>query len=421
MIVESRIKTMSVSTKIFIGMLLGIIVGLIVGKPMENVAFIGTMWMNLLKIAIAPMVMVMLIISIGRQEDPRRMGLISVQLIFYYILTTFLAGVLAILVAEFTDAGNGFQIIESATKMSAVNMTFSKYFVSMIPDNFFAPLVNSSLMQVLILGILCGIVVVHLKDKQLRESVLHGCECIESVLNGILKIALEVAPIGIFCYMGSIAGTNGQDVIFSLGKFLGTMIFADALQIVIVYSLIVVFLLQRRNPFAFLKNMLPSWVIAFTTSSSVLVIPSNKAICEEKYGCDPMVADFGIPLGAVFNFDGAAIFFPCVIIFAAQAAGINYSFLTLLYMSLIGTLIASSGGGVFGGALVKLLVMCELFSVPNSIITMIAGVFAIIDMFITVVNITGDVAGTTLVDMLEKRRKAKAKRIEHQGESVGER
>ena len=186
------------------------------------------------------------------------------------------------------------------------------------------------------------------------------------------------------------------------------MIGSDALQIILIYGLVIMFLLQRKNPFTYWKNMVPSWIIAFTTASSVLCIPTNTAICTDEYDCDPAITNFGIPLGAVFNFDGAAIFFPCVIVFASQAAGISYSFGTLLYMSLIGTLIASSGGGVFGGALVKLLVMCEIFSVPNSIITMIAGTFAIIDMFITVVNISGDVAGTVFVDFLDKKRRAKS-------------
>ncbi len=406
-----RLASMSISAKIFIGMVLGIICGLIIGEPMGQVAFVGNIWMNGLKIAIAPIVLVMLILGIGRQQDPCRMGRVSVELIIYYTFTTFMAGVLAIIVASVTKAGVGFKIIESTTEMQSVEMTFSKFFISMVPDNFLAPLVENSLMQVLVLGAICGVVVLRMKNEKTKEAILSVCECLQELLNGILRLMLYVAPIGIFCYMGSIAGTSGTSVLISLGKFMGTMITTDILQIILVYGLIIVLILQHRNPFHYWKNMVSSWIIAFTTASSVLCIPTNTAICTEKYNCDPAIANFGIPLGAVFNFDGAAIFFPCDIIFAAQAVGIEYSFGTLLYMSLIGTLIASSGGGVFGGALVKLMVMCELFSVPNSIITMIAGTFAIIDMFITVVNITGDVAGTTLVDYWDKRRKGLATKI----------
>lgn len=402
-----KVASLSTSAKIFIGLVLGIVVGLIVGEPMGNIEFIGKMWMNMLKIAIAPVVLVMMILGIGQQEDARRMGRVSIQLICYYVFTTFMAGVLAIFVASFTRAGVGFQISEAETGMETVEMTFSKFFSSLIPDNFLAPLVNSSLMQVLVLGFLCGIVVLRMKNQQMKSAILNACNCIQELLNGILRLALEFAPIGIFCYMGAIAGTSGSEVLMSLGKFLATMITADALQIVLVYGIIVMFLLQRKNPLRYWKNMISSWIIAFTTASSVLCVPTNTRICTEEYEVDHAIADFGIPLGAVFNFDGAAIFFPCVIVFAAQASGISYSFGTLLYMALIGTLIASSGGGVFGGALVKLLVMCELFNVPASIVTMIAGTFAIIDMFITVVNISGDVAGTVFVDYLDKKRKAK--------------
>jgi len=167
-------------------------------------------------------------------------------------------------------------------------------------------------------------------------------------------------------------------------------------------------LVVGKNPIEFWKNMVPSWIIAFTTATSVLVIPSNTSVCIDKYKCDPAITNFGIPLGAVFNFDGAGIFLPSVLIFASQAAGISYSFGTLLYLSLICTFVANSGGGVFGGALVKLFVMCELFNVPNSIVMMIAGIFAVLDMFITATNVTGDVVGVVMVDQWDKQRKEKA-------------
>lgn len=107
------------------------------------------------------------------------------------------------------------------------------------------------------------------------------------------------------------------------------------------------------------------------------------------------------------NTDGSAIFLPCALVFASQALGIQYSFGTLMYMGLVSALIASTGGGVFGGALVKLLMMCQMFAVPDSIISMIAGLFAIIDLFITTVNISGDVAGVVLVDSIDKRLRAR--------------
>ena len=399
--------SLSPSFRIFVGMVLGLIVGLAVGPVMGNFEFIGKMWMNALKISIAPLVLIMLILGIGRQDDPKRMGLVSVQLLAYYIFTTLLAGIVGILVANVTKAGVGFEILEAESEMEAAQMTFSKFFLSLIPDNFLAPLVNSTLMQVLILGVLCGIVVQNMKDTEARNTILKGCDSLQALFNGLLRLIIEVAPVGIFFYMASIAGTKGGSIVAYYGRFLGTLLLAFAVQIVVVYAVVVMLGLQGKNPVTYIKNMIPSWVIAFTTASSVLVVPSNTEIVEDKYGVDPAIANFGIPLGSVFNLDGAAIFFPVVIVFAAQAVGVNYSFGTLMYMAIVGTLVASSGGGVFGGALVKLLVMCELFAVPSSIVTMVAGIFAIVDMFITVVNISGDVAGTVLVDTLDKRRKAR--------------
>jgi Na+/H+-dicarboxylate symporters len=397
-----KIRSISLSKKIFTGMVLGIIAGLFFGESMEQFEFIGALWMNCLKVPIAPIVFVMLLLGIGRQTDARRLAGLSVGLIAYYIATTIMASFLAIGVTSLINPGADFIITGEASTLKAVEYTLSKFLLSLVPSSFLRPIVENTVLQVLFLGIIGGVAVLLLPDQTLKQKILDGCDCLQEFFNAILRLVLSIAPIGIFCFMGATVGVHGKETIFVMGKFMASLLLADGIQLLF-YGVVVIFLLAGKNPITFYKNMLPTWVIAMTTASSVLCIPSNIHVCSEKYDVDPALSSFGIPLGAQLNTDGTAIFLPCVLVFASQALGIHYDLITLLYMALVSALIASTGGGVFGGALVKLIMLCQMFAVPDSIVTMVGGMFAIIDMFITTVNVTGDAAGVIFIDSAAKR------------------
>ncbi|MEA5060118.1 MAG: dicarboxylate/amino acid:cation symporter [Candidatus Pelethousia sp.] len=398
----------SITVLIFIGMIAGVIAGFIFGETMGKFEFISKIWMNALKISIAPIVFVMLALSIGKQKNAKRIGKIAIQILAYYFITTFLASTVGILVSSAMNTGANFpQILnESAAEMESVTLSFSEFFLNMVPNNFLAPLAETNMLQVLVLSALSGFVILRMPENEFKGTLIRGMEAIRELFNGLLKVVLTVAPIGIFFAMAAVVGKHGGAVVGALASFSGTFLVACLVQMLLVYGLAVL-LFAKKNPFVFLKNIMPSVVVALSTSSSVLVIPSNLKVCNEKYDVNPSISDFTIPLGATINLDGAAIFFPCVIVFTAQAAGLNLSFGTLLYMAVMGSLIASSGGGIFGGALVKLMIMCELFAVPNCMVAMIASIFALLDMIITVVNVGGDVAGTIIVSEFDKRSAAR--------------
>lgn len=402
-----KMWSMSVTAWIFIGMILGIIVGFIVGEPMGNVAFVGTVWIKMMKIALAPVVLVMISKSIGEQSNGKKIGFVAVAIMVYYVCTTFIASLIGIGVANITKAGVGFKGLAKAEKatLETTDMSVESFFLNLVPDNLLRPLVEMTMLQVLVLGVIIGCAILVMKEGETKHSILKGLDALQDLLNGILTIGMKFAPVGVFCSMAAMVGEHGKEILGSLAGFIGTMILGLVAQTLIVYCLVVL-LVVRKNPFTFLKRMGKSMMIAFTTCTSLLVVPSNLEVCK-KYDVDEDISNFTIPLGAVFNLDGAAVFFPCVILFAAQALGQQFSFGTLLYMAIMGTIIASSGGGIVGGSLVKAMVLCDMFGVPSSVITMITSVYFLLDALITTTNVSGDVAGTLMINTLNNRRKAK--------------
>lgn len=399
-----KIKSLSITTWIFVSMILGVATGFIVGEPMQNVQFVGTIWIQWMKIALAPIVLVMIAKSIGEQNNGGRVGFIAAAILIYYTFTTFFASFIGIGTASVTRAGVGFEGLEGQTaEMEAAEMTISGFFLNLVPDNLLKPLVEANMIQVLFIGIIVGIAILLLPAGKAKTSLLNGLNIAQELLNNLLKIGMHIAPIGVFCSMSSMIGQYGSKILGSIFGLVGTLILGVIVQTILVYCLVVI-LVVRKNPLVFIKRMIPSMIIGATTASSLLVVPSNLNVCKQ-YDVEDEVSNFTIPLGAVFNLDGAAIFFPCVILFAAQATGMHFDFGTLLNMAIMGTIIASSGGGVFGGSLVKCMVLSEMFGVPSAIMTVVASVFVIIDAIITLCNVSGDVAGTLMVATLDKRRR----------------
>jgi len=400
-----KLRSMSITMWIFVGMILGIIAGFIVGAPMGNVAFVGTMWIKMMKIALAPIVLVMISKSIGEQNNGKKIGFVAVAIMIYYVCTTFIASLIGIGAASITKAGVGFTGLGGVEEagLEATEMSIESFGLNLIPDNLLKPLVDMTMLQVLVLGVIIGCAILIMPQGDTKKSILKGLDAMQALLNGILNIGMRFAPIGIFCSMAALIGVHGGEILGSLAGFLGTMVLGMIGQIIIVYCLVVM-IFAKQNPIVFIKRMIPSLIVALTTSSSVLCVPNNLKVCKE-YDIDDEISNFTIPLGAVFNLDGAAIFFPCVILFAAQAFGKPLGFGTLLYMAVMGTVIASSGGGIVGGSLVKAMVLCDMFGVPSTVITLITSIYVILDALITGVNIFGDTAGTLMIASLDKKRR----------------
>jgi len=217
-------------------------------------------------------------------------------MIAYYISTTIMASMLAIGITSILRAGEGFVITGESSTLEATTYTLPKFLLSLVPDNFFVPLTSNSVLQILFLGIVGGIVVLNMKDQEQKEKILGACDSIQAFFNGFLHTGLAFAPIGIFCFMGDIIGSNGGEVLASMGKFMSAMLVADVIQLLF-YGFVIIFLLARKSPIAYFRNMLPSWMISLTTASSVLCIPTNIKICNDKYDVDPALSNFGIPLG----------------------------------------------------------------------------------------------------------------------------
>lgn len=399
-------KKMSDITKMVIAMLLGSLFGIIVGEPATNIGFIGDIWLNLMKMFLVPIVVCMLVKGISSMDSPEALGRIGLKILAFYVCTTVIAGALGVGVTTILKPGAGFQYEVSSGSIEVEEMpSIAEFFTSLFSDNMFNSFSAGDMMHVLIISCIIGVAIVLLPEGK-REPVRDWFVAMSDLVMSIIKIALYLAPVGVFCLMASSLGEYGVGLLVTMAKILGTFYLCCALHLIVIYCL-VLWLFTRINPITFLKKAFPTFATAASTCSSNAVIPVSMDVATKNFGCDASVAGLGIPLGATVNKDGVAILCGSVLIFSAQAMGIPLTMQMIVNILLVTTLVTSAGSGVPGGGLMNLMIVATAVGMPLDIVVMVGGFYRFFDMGTTSMNCLGDMSATVIVDRMEKRRAAK--------------
>jgi Na+/H+-dicarboxylate symporter len=216
----------------------------------------------------------------------------------------------------------------------------------------------------------------------------------------MIELVIKLTPYGVFAIMAWIVGDFGLDVIASLGRFALVVLGALAVQYLLFGFML--FFLGGLNPLSFYKKMLETQSIALATVSSKATLPTAMRELTQKLGVSKQSSSFILPLGASMNMDGVAIYLGICSVFFAQLLGIELTwaqYLTIIFTSTIGSIGAA---GFPGGSMVMMGMVLSSVGLPLEGITLILGVDRILEMFRTVINITGDCTVTVLVDKWEK-------------------
>lgn len=390
-----------------IAMFLGIAAGLVIGPAMSNFKFIGTVWLNLLKMPLVPLVFTIMVVSVGSQTDLRKLGRVVAGILIMYVFTTFAAGCFGMTLAHFTKPGAGIKLAGLETSDvtgSVAAITLENFILGFVSDNMYGTFSEQSVIQALVIAVLFGVAVLKMKNQEHKAVVLKWFNGIQDMLYAYLDMVTKLTPIGVFCLLADVFATNGVEVLFAVGKLVGVYYIAIILQVVVVYGILISGLLSRISPISFLKKSMPVTAFCIATCSSTANIPTGIKTAKENFKVPSAIADFCIPLGAQVNFDGGCIMFCMVCAFIAQAYGLELDFATMLRMVLFATILSSSGGAIPSGGVVRLMIMAQTFNLPLEAVGMIAGFYRFLDMGSTTCNCLGDLACTVALSRMEERR-----------------
>ena len=409
---QSIARRIGLTGWIFIALLAGIIVGVAcnVAVPadspvdsflVEGVFYlVGQGFIRLMQMIVAPLVFCSIVCGAASIGSGKALGKVGGVTVLLYLLTTAVAVVMALGIASLVNPGVGLDMSSIQTQeptASAESTSVIDTLLNIIPSNVFTALSQGTMLQIIFFALILGVILGQLGNQV--DVVRRFFDQFNAVMMKMVGLVLKVAPVGVFCLISRTFANLGFDAIVPVAKFVGGTYIGLALQLFVVYMLLL-FLFARVNPLRFLRKMLPVVAFAFSTSSSNATIPLNMETLEKKIGVSPKIASFTIPLGATINMDGTAIMQGVAVVFAAQAFGIDLGAAGYLTVILTATLASIGTAGVPGVGTIMLAMVFSAVGLPAECISMIMGVDRIVDMGRTAINVTGDAVVTTIVAKL---------------------
>ncbi len=395
-------KKMQLTTKIFIGLALGILLGIIL-QPNPDIASkyvkpFGTLFLNLIKLSIVPLVFSSLVVGTCSMDDVRKLGRIGGKTMLYYLLTTAFAVTIGLILANVTNVGGGFSIPVDAKVEIAQAPDIAETLLNIIPSNPLKALVDGNMLQIIAFALIIGAGIIGIGEK--GKTLYNFFDAFAEVMYKIIGVIMQFAPIGVFALITPVVAVNGPQVLLPLLKLILVVYAGCALHAVLTYSS-TVSIFAKVNPVKFFKGISPAMVFAFTTASSSGTLPITMKCSEENLGVPKSISSFVLPLGATVNMDGTAIYQGICAFFIAQVYGIELSVGAQLTIILTATLASIGTAGVPGAGMIMLGMVLQSVGLPMEGIALIAGVDRVLDMMRTMINITGDAACAVVVSATE--------------------
>lgn len=397
----------SLALQIFISMVLAICVGLLLGNhaqvAKDYIQPFGTIFLNLLKFIVCPIVLFSILCGMISMKDIRKVGSIGLKTVVYYFFTTAIAIAIGLTLGQLMKGFFPVLSIPDQAYNVTASVPFMDTVVNIFPSNFLAPFVNANMLQIIVVALFIGFGIILAGEKV--EGVRNLIEQLNEVFMKVMGLILKLSPIGVFCLLTPVVAENGAEIIGSLAMVLLTAYIAYLIHAVLVYATMVK-TLAGVSPLKFFKEMVPAMIFAFSSASSVGTLPLNMECCE-KLGADKETTAFVLPLGATINMDGTAIYQGVCAIFIASCFGIELSLGQMATIVITATLASIGTAGVPGAGMVMLAMVLSSVGLPVEGIALVAGVDRIFDMGRTVLNITGDASCAVIVSKMEQKKAAK--------------
>ena len=401
------------------GTLIALIAGLLFGLLLKNVLPAGaadalcyhllkpvqTVFMNAMKIVIAPVVFFSLVTCVSQFKNISELGKLGAKILCVYLSTTAAAillgnGIFAVFQpGEWGFAlSGGVQTAAAAAENAAVDTSIRTMLINIVPSNFLAPFLESNTLQLIFLAILCGAAMGMIGE---YSSVLKQLfDALNSLFLTVTTIIARFIPAAVFASVSIMVLDLSGTSFLSLIGVTGVQIFAIFLMICF-YGLMILSV-GRLNPLTFFRKSREGMLTSFTLSSSSAAMPTNMRVCTEKLGVSPAVANFSIPLGTTINMDGSCIYLTILSLFLARAYGVEVSVQAVLSLAVTIMLLSLGAPGVPGSGLICLGVALSVIHVPVEAIGLIIAINPLLDMFDTMSNTTGDLAAAVIVAKSEK-------------------
>lgn len=385
---------------VIVAVILGVLAGWFMGPFALKFSWMGTLFLNALKMVVVPLIIAAIISGISSLGDIRKLGKPGSATLIYFMATMMISATVGMILTEILNPGQDFHLT-SATAEVNINQSVSMgdVLLSLISPNIVASATNFEILPLIVFSMIFGAALTVVGEK--GRLVTDFFESLNNIMMVIVGWVMFLSPFGVFALVSTpIAEAGGGDAVIAtfnaVGSYMGTVFVGLIIQSMLLFMLL--YLLSGRG-LAYLRNMIPALITAMSTSSSSATVPLSMD-CAKNSGLAREPIRLVIPLGSTVNMNGTALYQGVATIFLAQVYNIDIGFGDHFLIALTAAMAAIGSAGIPQGGHVMTLMLFSVVGIPAEGFGLILAVDWILDRARTTLNVWGDLVGAALIDRL---------------------
>ncbi|NLZ75602.1 MAG: dicarboxylate/amino acid:cation symporter [Erysipelotrichia bacterium] len=390
-------KRISVLT--IIALLMAIVSGLVFKEQVTAIDFIGTIYINLLKFMIGPIVFTSIAETIYDSSKKKGKLIVKSVVIFtlMFLATFFLTSIIVVLIKP----AKGFTFELSSYEGALGNLSIKEIIINLFPTNIISMFQTNQLFAIIFFAYLVGFCATKVEK---GDVVIDVIKSFKNILFKILEYIMYLTPLAVFSLMSNTIARYGS-IVFAVGiKYILTAYLAGFITMLVI-MILPVWIFAKMNPIVFVKKIYKIWIITITTCSSAATLPTTMRLCKEELNIDREITDIVVPLGCTIHMCGGAVSFALLGLFCSSLFGVEVTPTTYIIMIVASLLINMSAPGIPNGGVVIGATYLQLLGIPLDFIGFYSGIYKILDMLYTTLNVSGDITANVIIDYLEKKEK----------------
>ncbi|HAF31231.1 MAG TPA: dicarboxylate/amino acid:cation symporter [Bacteroidales bacterium] len=392
-------KKVALHWQILIAFIIAIVFGIFFKDQVNYVSWMGDIFLRMLKMIVIPLILSSIVSGISNIGSEGNFGRLGIKTLGYYLMTTILAISVGLLLVDLIKPGVGMDIssITVNESLDFKRQSISDMLIQIVPQNIFKSMASNEFLSVIFFAIIVGVFISKVDNK--NKTILSDFfNAFFELFMKMTMLIIKLAPFGIFGLIVKVVAEQNDfgNMIVKLGSFMITVIAAILIHALISLPLITRFI-GKAKPYKHFNNVKTTLITAFSTASSAAALPLNMKETNEKSGVSHKITNFTLPIGATVNMDGTAIYIAAVVMFIAQAKGVEMGFKEQLTVLIIAVLSSIGTAAVPMASLVIITIILEVLGLPIEMMALILPVDRILDMFRTATNVWSDSCGAVVI------------------------
>ncbi|MGQ8869490.1 dicarboxylate/amino acid:cation symporter [Myroides sp. TSA_177.3] len=402
------------NNKLFIAIIIALVLGVIFGSIIhyslpeyvagfsQNIKLLGTIFIRLVQMIIAPLVFCTLVVGIAKMGDMKMVGRVGAKAMGWFITASLVSlGIGLILVNWFKPGANAnFNLDNTSSANDLLTRTnalsLQSFIEHLIPKSIFDAFAHNEILQIVVFAVFFGIALASIGKK--GKVVIKLFDRIAEIVLKMVTYIMWTAPLGVLGAIASAVALYGLSIFYTYAKYL--LAFVSGLIVLWAVLILVGYLILGKEVWRLLKTIKEPLLIAFSTTSSEAVFPK---LVEQlnKFGCSPKIVSFTLPLGYSFNLDGSMMYLTFASIFIAQIYDVPMTLGDQILMLLVLMVTSKGVAGVPRASLIVIVATCAMFNIPPEGIAFILPIDHFCDMGRSMTNVLGNALSTASIDKFE--------------------